>query len=104
MKKEAFLKLILYIGAALVILTIVIMPLVIITFVFTDKTGTSTPGPLTVATIIFVILHLLILYGFREAIIINRRNGHMNIAVFIVCGIGLILFGLFSLDGATEFL
>jgi hypothetical protein len=104
MKKEAFLRRILYLGVILVILTIVLMPLIIIPFVFADKTGTATPGPATVGTIILVILHLLILYGFREAIIVNKRNGHLNTAVFIICGIALLLFGLIILDGATEFL
>jgi hypothetical protein len=104
MKKEAFLKRILYVGAVLVVLTIVLMPLVIIPFVFTDKTGTATPWPATFGTIVLVILHLLILYGFREAIIVNKRNGHLNTSVFVVCGIGLMLFGLIILDGAIEFL
>jgi hypothetical protein len=104
MKKQEFLVRILYIGAVLIILTSVLMPVTIIPFVYTDKTGTATPGPATVATIVLVILHLLILYGFREAIIVNKRNGHLNNAVFIVCGIGLMLFGLVLLDAATEFL
>jgi hypothetical protein len=103
MKKEAFLRRILNIGAVLVILTIILVPLIIIPFVFTDKTGTATPGPATIATIVIVILHLLILYGFREALIVNKRNGHLNIAVFIVCGIALILFGLIISDAAVEF-
>jgi hypothetical protein len=103
MKKEAILGRILFIGAVLVIMTIVLMPLIIIPFVYTDKTGTATPGPATIATIVIIILHLLILYGFGEAIIVNKRNGHLNIAVYIVCGIALILFGLVISDAAVEF-
>jgi hypothetical protein len=104
MKKETFFRQILYVGAVLIILTTAFLPLIIIPFVYTDKTKTATPGPATVATIVIVILHLLILYGFREAIIANKRNSHLNIAVFIVCGIALILFGLIISDAAVEFL
>ena len=83
MKKEVFLRRILYIGGGLVILIIVLMPLIMIPFVFTDKTCTATPGPAAIATIVIVILHLLILCVFWEAITVNKRNGHLNIAVFI---------------------
>jgi hypothetical protein len=95
---------ILRIGAGLVILSVILMPLVIIPFLIFDKTGTTTPGPATVGTFVVVILHLLILYAFREAIIVSKRDGHLNIVVFIVSGIGLLLLGLVILDGAMEFL
>jgi hypothetical protein len=104
MNKEKSLRKMLYAGAGLVILTIILIPAVIVPFLIFDKTGTSTPGPASIGTTVVILLHLLILYGFREAIIESRRNGHLNVSVYIICGIGLLLLALLLSDMATEFL
>jgi hypothetical protein len=91
-------------GAGLIILSVILLPMVIIPFLIIDKTGTTTPESAIFGCVFVVILHLLILYGFREAIIVSKRDGHLNIAVFIFSGIVLLLLGLVILDAAVEFL
>jgi hypothetical protein len=104
MIKENILKRILYTGAGLVILVTVLFPLATILYLILDKTGNATPESGIFGTVVFVILHLLILYAFREAIIVNKRGGRLKNVVFIVSGIGLLLLDLILLDMAVEFL
>ena len=51
-----------------------------------------------------VILHLLFLLIFKDAIIVNKRNDRLKNLVFIVTGIGLLLLGLVVMDGAFAFI
>lgn len=102
--KQRTLKRILYTGAGLVIMTSVIFPLAMILYFILDRTGSATPDSGIPGTVIIVVLHLLVLYAFREAIIVNKRNGHLSKAVYIVSGTGLLLMGLFFLYMAFEFL
>lgn len=104
MTRENFLLRILYLGAGLVLLVTILLPLVMTLFVVFDKTGTSTPGPAVTGTIVVSILHFLIFYALREAIIKNKRKGRLSNVVLIVSGIGLLLLGLVISDGAFEFL
>lgn len=104
MNKKNFLRRVLYTGAALVVFVVIMFPLATILYLILDKTGSATPGPAAVGIIVIVILHLLILYAFREALIVNKRNGHLSNAVYIVSGISLLLFGLLFLTMALEFL
>ena len=104
MKRETLLPRILYLGAALVLAVMVLLPVIMILFLIFDKTGTTTPGPAITGIIVVSVLHFLIFYAFREAIIVNKRAGHLNIAVYIVSIIGLLLLGLVISDGAFEFL
>jgi hypothetical protein len=68
-----------------------------------DKTGSATPEDGIPGTIVIVVLHLLILYAFREAIIVNKREGHLSNIVYMVSGTGLLLLGLLFLLMAVEF-
>lgn len=104
MAKESFLRRILYTGAGLVATVVILFPFGTILYLILDRTGNATPGPAAIGIIIITILHLLILYAFREALIVNKRNGHLSNAVYIVSGISLILFGLIFLTMALEFL
>lgn len=104
MVKQNILRRFLYAGAGLVILVVILFPLATILYLILDKTGSATPGPATVGIIVIVILHLLILYAFREAIVVNKRNDHLGNVVYIVTGTGLLLLGLIFLRMALEFL
>jgi hypothetical protein len=104
MSKENFLRRLLYTGTGLVTLVVILFPFATILYLILDKTGNATPGPAAVGIIIITILHLLILYAFREALIVNKRNGHLSNAVYIVSGISLLIFGLIFLIMALEFL
>ncbi len=104
MIKENIPRRILYTGAGLVILVVILFPLVTILYLILDKTGTTTPVSGIFGILVLVILHLLILYAFREAIIVNKRDGHLGNAVYIVSGIGLLILGLLViLQIAVEF-
>jgi hypothetical protein len=104
MNKENFLRRILYTGAVLVAFVVILFPFATILYLILDKTGSATPGPAAIGTIVIVIVHLLILYSFREALIVNKRNGHLANIVYIVSGIFLLIFGLIFLTMALEFL
>ena len=104
MNKQNTLRRILYAGTGLIILVAILFPIAVILYLVLDKTGSATPGSGIVGTLVFVILHLLILYAFREAVIVNNRNGHLGNVVYIVSGTGLLLLGLLILEMAVEFL
>jgi len=104
MIKENFLRQILYTGAGMIVLVTILFPIAIIFYLFLDKTGAATPENAIIGTVMVVILHLLIWYAFREAIIVNKRNGRLTPVVYIISGIGLLLFGLLILQIAREFL
>ena len=104
MTKQNILKRILYTGAGLVLLAAVLFPVAMIIYFILDWTGSATPDSGIPGTIVVVILHLLVLYAFREAIIVNKRNGHLSNVVYIVSGTGLLLLGLLLLEMAVEFL
>ncbi len=100
MKSETVRNRIAYIGAGLVILTTLILAFIVIPGLATDKTPGMQRGAAIKMIIVTIILHLLILYAFREMIIVNKRGGRLKNIVFIVTGIGLIVLGLFLSDGA----
>ncbi len=104
MIKENILRRILYTGVGLVILVTVLLTFIVIPCVILDKSPDATPGNAVFGILVVVILHLLILYAFREAIIVNKRNGHLGNIVFIVSGTGLLLLGLLVMDGAFAYL
>ena len=104
MTKQDILKRILNTGAVLVLLTAVLFPVAMIIYFILDWTGSATPESGIPGTIVIVILHLLVLYAFREAIIVSKRNGHLSNVVYIVSGTGLLLLGLLLLEMAVEFL
>ena len=104
MFKENFLRQILYTGAGLIILVTILFTIATIFYLILDKTGNATPESGLIGTLVVVILHLLILYAFREAIIVNKRNGRLTPVVYIIAGIVLLIFGLLILQIAREFL
>jgi len=104
MTKQNILKRLLYTGAGLVLLAAVLFPVAMILYFILDKTGSATPESGIPWTIMIIVMHLLILYAFREATIVNKRNGHLSNVVYIVVGTGLLLFGLLFLIMGVEFL
>jgi hypothetical protein len=100
MKSETIRNRITYIGAGLVILTTLILAFIVIPGVIVDKTPGLEHEAAIKMIIVTIVLHLLIIYAFREMIIINKRGGRLNKTVFIITGIGLFLLGLFLTDGA----
>ena len=100
MKSEIFRNRVPYVGAGLVILTALILAFIIIPAFFVDKTPGLQREAATKMIIVTIILHLLIFYGFREMIIVNKRGSRLKKRVFIIIGIGLFLLGLFLSDGA----
>jgi len=104
MTKENFLRRSLYTGAGSVGLVVILFPLAMILYLVMDKSGSATPGPAAIGITVFVIIHLLILYGFREALNVNKRNGHLENVIFIVSGIFLLLFAIIFLTMVLEFL
>ena len=100
MKSETIRKRITYIGAGLVILTTLILAFIVIPGVIVDKTPGLDHEAAIKMIIITIVLHLLIIYAFREMIIIIKRGGRLENIVVIIAGIGLIILGLFLSDGA----
>ena len=103
MTKENVLLRILYTGAGIIILEAALLTVVILPCVIINKSTETTTGNSAVWILVMVILHLLILYAFREAIIVNGRNGHLENIVFIASGTLLLLFGLMLTNGALRF-
>ena len=104
MNKENILRRILYTGVGLVIMVALLLTLIVIPYIIFDKSPQAEPLGAVFGTLLTVILHLPIFYGFREAIISNKRNGHLKKIVFIGSGIGLLLLGLIIMDGAFAFM
>ena len=100
MKSEIIRSYIQYIGAGLVILTILILAFIIIPGHFIDKTPGLKLGGAIKILIVIIILHLLICYAFRKMIIVNKRGDRLKTIVFIITGVGLLILGLFLSDGA----
>jgi len=103
MIRQKILQRILYTGAGLIILSAILFPVATVLYLILDKTGSATPESGIAGTVVIVILHLLILYAFREAIIVSKRNGHLSYIVYIVAMAGLLLLGLIILLMAVEF-
>ena len=100
MKSETIRNRITYIGAGLVILTTLILTFIVIPGIIVDKTPGLDHQAAIKMIIITIVLHLLIIYAFREMIIIIKRGGRLENIVVIIAGIGLIILGLFLSDGA----
>ncbi len=100
MKSETIRNRIPYIGAGLVILTVLILAFIVIPGFFADKTFGLQREASIKMIIVTIILHLLICYAFREMIIVKKRGGRLKKIVFIITGIGLLILGLFLSDGA----
>ena len=100
MKSEIIRNRFTYIGAGLVILTTFILTFIIIPAFFIDKTPGLQREAATKMIIVTIILHLLILYAFREMIIVYKKGGRFKKRFFIIIGTGLFLLGLFLSDGA----
>ena len=103
MIKNNSLRYIPFIGAGLVILTVLILTFIVIPSVILDKNPGATPDSAIFGIAVIIILHLLIVYAFREAIIVDKRRGRFKKTVFIVSGIGLTLLGLIIIDGASAY-
>lgn len=104
MIKENILRRVLYTGAGLVILVAVLLTFIVIPCVFLDNSAEEKPVAPVIGILLVVILHLLFLLIFRDAIIVNKRNDRLKNLVFIVAGIGLLLLGLVVMDGAFAFI
>jgi len=104
MIKQDNLQRILYAGAGLIISSTILFPVATVLYLILDKSGSATPESGIAGTVVIVILHLLILYAFREAIIVNKRGGHLSNIVYIAAMAGLLLLGLIILLMAVEFL
>jgi hypothetical protein len=104
MIKENIFRRILYTGAGFVITVALLLTFIVIPCIILDKSPDTTPGRAVFGTLLTIILHLLVLYGFREAIIVNKRNGHLKNIVFVASGTGLLLLGLLIMDGAFAFM
>ncbi len=100
MKSKTIRNRIPYIGAGLVILTVLILAFIVIPGFFADKTFGLQREASIKMIIVTIILHLLIFYPFREMIVVNKRGGSLTKIVFIVTGVGLLILGLFLSDGA----
>jgi hypothetical protein len=103
MVKKSILLNILYAGAGIVIMVVLQLTLILIPCIIFDKSPQAAPAGAVFGTLMIVMMHLPTLYGFREAIIINKRNGHPKRIVLIATGTGLFLLGLIIMDGAFAF-
>jgi len=98
MKSEVFMNRIPYVGAGLVILTVLLLSFIIIPGFFANKTfGFQLEASVKIILVI-IILHLAICYPFREMIIANKRGGRLGKIVYIITGTGLLILGLFLSD------
>jgi hypothetical protein len=103
MNRDRLLPRILYTGAGLVILVVLIAFFVFIPGVLLDNTpGTSPAGSIFGMTIL-IIPHFVFLYIFRAAIRANKHGGHLRKGYYITSGIGLLVLGFMILDGAVAF-
>lgn len=100
MQSETIRNRIPYIGAGLVILTVLILAFIIIPGFFANKTFGFQLEASVKIILVTIILHLVICYPFREMIIVNKRGGRLEKIVFIITGTGLLILGLFLSDGA----
>jgi hypothetical protein len=104
MSNETVLRRILYVGAGLVIIVILILSFLVIPSVIKDTSPQASPG-VAVPGILFVIfIHLLIVAGLVRTILVIKRAGRTGKGPLIGIGVVLILFGFFILDGATAYL
>ncbi len=83
MVKENFIHLLLYIGAGLVRLTAILFLLAIIPCFIVYRTGNAVNGSEIYGIMVVVILHLIVLYTFREAIIDNKYVEHLHLGYIV---------------------
>jgi hypothetical protein len=93
----------LIIVAGIVLLSIVLM-IVLIPGSLHDTFPEADPKKAATGTLVAMILHLLVLFGFLVAFIVNKRGGQVNIGVYNFLGIVLLILGLFYSLGAVGFL
>jgi len=89
--------------AGLVFLSVVLM-IIIIPSVLQDNSAGARPKSAAIGTVVMMILHLVILYGYFNVIRANKRGRPADKGLNIGLGILLLLFGLVFMDGAFAFL
>jgi hypothetical protein len=93
----------LIIVSGIVLLSIVLM-IVTIPGILHDTFPEADPKKAATGTFEAMIFHLLVLFGFLVAIIVNKRGGRVNIGVYNFLGIVLLILGLVYSLGAVGFL
>lgn len=104
MSKEHVMRRILYVGAGLVVVVILILAFIAIPSVIKDTSPQAAPKAAVPGMIFVIIIHLLIVAVFVRTILINRRGGHIEKGQLIGIGVVLILFSLMIFDGASGYL
>lgn len=102
MKKLQRNERILYMGAGILLLSILLM-IIIIPGILNDTKPSSNPIGAVTGVSYAIIIHLLIFIGYITIVIAKMRDGKKRKAGCIVIGILLILFGLIYMDGAFAF-
>jgi len=104
MSNVTILRRIMYVGAGLVIVVILILAFIVIPSVIKDTSPQAAPKTAVPGIIFVIIIHLLIVAAFVRTIYVNRRGGHIEKGLLIGIGVVLILFSLMILDGASAYL
>lgn len=102
MKKLERNERILFIGAGILLLSILLM-LIIIPGILNDTYHNANPTGAVKGVKLAIIIHLLIFIGYISIMIANWHDGKKRKAGCRVIGILLILFGLIYMDGAFAF-
>ena len=88
--------------AGLVLMSIVLM-IITIPSILKDTSAGARPESAATGTVIMMILHMVVLFGFWKSIRANKRVRSADKGLNIGLGILLILFGLVIMDGAFAF-
>ena len=102
MNKVAVQRKTLIIVSGIVLLSAVLM-IVIIPGVLHDTFPGAAPKNAAKAILVAMIFHLLVLFGFLTAFLVNKRGGQVKNGVYISLGIVLLILGLVFTDGAIAF-
>jgi len=104
MSNELVLRRILYVGAGLVIVVILILSFLVIPSVIKDTSPQATPEAAVPALLSVLFIQLLIVAGFIRIIFVNRRGSNIAKGPLIGIGVVLLLLSLMILSGAAGYL
>ncbi len=103
MSNESILRRILYVGAGLVTVVILILAFIVIPSVVKDTSPQAAPKTAAQGIIFVIIIHLLIVAALVRTILVNQRGGRIKKGLLIGSGVVLVLLSLLLLDGASAY-
>ena len=94
----------LYLSLGLIFIVALILAIVVIPQVMSDKSPSASPENAVPAISVIAIVHLLIVFALIWTIKVNNRSGRINKELLVATGVIPMVAGLLILDGAFAYL